>query len=393
MARGREHTLGHWAFLVEGAAFMGIMVILNLSFVSESPGFAGWSPHPYLLVILLITGRYGFTSGVLVGALASAIYFTQLVVGVDVVSWRDFLSLEYGQPVMMIMALACVLGIIIDHHRQQLSTAQAALAEAEHRLEALTSDHASLRAANVALADRVVGADATVPILYRYARLLNSTQPEEIYRGVLTILAEAFRAERAALYTLVDGQPEKLVGTGSDRPPLWSHLARALTQGGMVTVEDLPGHGEGTPPLYLAGSLREGLDGPVVGVLIVEQMPFMKYNRAAIRLFQSLLEWVSNSLGNAAQLQQLPIGARTAFIEAAHQQGRKMAERLRREGELTLENIFESCDLSGGVTSEVSANMSDVVDILEHDVPRGGHTQPDLAPLQHTTGARFGERS
>ena len=47
------------------AAFFLLVIAVNIFLFPETPGFIGLNPHPYLVVILLMSGRFGLKEGLL----------------------------------------------------------------------------------------------------------------------------------------------------------------------------------------------------------------------------------------------------------------------------------------------------------------------------------------
>ena len=334
-------ALRRLTFLLETAVVLGGLVGLNFWLAADTPGFVTVRPHPFYAVVLLITVRYGFAPGLISAALASGSYFAQLVLGLDVPTWRDFLAVDYSRPIVIMFAGAGVIGLIVSGHLRQIARLRERLGEAAADKASLETEQAELRDVNTELATRIVGADATLPALYRYAQLLNQTDLDDIYRGLIAVLHDAMHADEAAVYGLDDrGGWTRIHGEGPDELPLTGALrARLVGDGGIVTLRDLPDPGPDGPPLYLAGALRSGGTGEVKAVLTVNRIPFLRYGGPTIRLFGVLVDWAAASIENALQFAAMPSESQHLRQQRAEASSRRVVTQFMRTNMLRLDDL------------------------------------------------------
>ena len=167
------------------------------------------------------------------------------------------------------------------------------------------------------LANRVVGATDTLPMLYRYAKKLNNLDTDQILTVLTELVVEVTRADQASVYRL-DGEALPLhacngkVVTG---PPLSLEpvLFEAVVRGrSTLSLHDLLERNIKRRDIFLCGPLSEGKDGKVLGVLVVEALEFLRYNPATIRLFRVIIDWACASLETAAQYRDRPEDRRLA---------------------------------------------------------------------------------
>ena len=327
-------------FLFEALALLAVLVTLNVTVLRDRPGFLDASPHPYVVAALLGAARYGFFPGVIVGLLFTATYFLQLSLGVEVSSWQDFLATRYSQPAVFTLAGAALLGLVADTHLRRVQRAESRLAELEAQSSSLQQSQTALRDVNAELASRIVGAESTLPVLYRYARLLNATDEDALYRGLVEVGRDALGAEQVSLYRPKAGQLVRAYGDGPESFPFDHRISgRLIRDGGVLTLRELPQPGPEGPALYLAGALRQGDTGPVVGVLTIDRIDFRRYTEANLGLFRMLVEWAAVSLGQAVAFAQLSEAERTARTRTADVQSRRSADVFAKTGFIRLAEI------------------------------------------------------
>lgn len=313
-------------FLFEALGVLVLLVLFNVFVLPERPGFLDASPHPYVVASLLGAARYGFFPGVVIALIFTVGYYTQLALGVEVASWQDFLASRFSQPAIFTVTGSALLGLVADQHIRRVARAEARLGELEAATEAMQRSQADLRDVNAELASRIVGAESTLPVLYRYARLLNATDEDAIYRGLVEVAADALGAEQVSLYMPRGPNLVRRYGEGPESFPLDLRVtARILREGGVFTLKELPAPGPEGPALYLAGALRQGEGGPVMGVLTVDRLDFLRYTEANLGLFRMLVEWAAVSLGQAVAFSRLSDAERAARTQAAEKQGKRSA--------------------------------------------------------------------
>ncbi len=325
-----------FAFLVEALVMLAVLATLG-RLLGARPGFAGAQPHPYYAVALLVTVRYGFSPGLAAAGLASALYFVELLTGVEAASWRDFLALEYSKPVVVMLAGAGVVGLVVERHIRRLASLEAELGRLHDQARTLEQDRADLRDVNAELANRIVGTEATLPTLYKYARQLNQPEEGAIYEGLVEVLQDALRADAVSVYDVVGDGARRRLGPGPEDLPVSDRLVARLTrEGGVLTLTDLPPPGPEGPPIYMAGALRAGDGGPVVAILTVDRIDFLRYTEASLRLFRVLVDWAAASIGTARRLAQMSAPEREQERRHADASSRRAAHAFAQTGRIVL---------------------------------------------------------
>ena len=310
------------AFIPETLALVGIMAVLNLAFLPGRPGFLGIEPNPLWVVVLLMVGRYGFKGG-LFSALATSATYMGLVatrVGDDVISARDLMNWQYARPAVLFIAVGVVLGMIIQRKHNRLAKVEQDAEELVKENLELKRGEEELRDVNVELANRVVGATDTLPMLYKYAKKLNNLDVAQVLTTLTELVVEVTKARQASVYwvrgnqlplharngQVWDNGPELVL-----EPELYEML---VVRRQVLTLHDLTSRGIKRKDLYLCGALSQGTQGEITALLAVEELDFLRYNPATIRLFNVIVDWACASLEKAEEYRDRPDALR--FEEA-----------------------------------------------------------------------------
>jgi len=302
------------AYIGETILLIGVMAVLNLAFMPAQPGFMGIEPNPFWVPVLLMVVRYGFRASLLAGALAAATYMTLLTIRVreNVLGFRDLMTWTYAKSAVLFILVGTALGILVERHRARIRrlTQENELLARDNQL--LKRGEEELRDVNEELANRVVGATDTLPMLYKYAKKLNDLDMNQIFTALTELVVEVIKATRCAVYE-VDGRRlvrHSLNGQRSgERTELRLEpevIEEIVGKRKLITLHDLLARNIRRKDVFLCGPLSAGLSGKVLAVLVVEELEFLRYNPATVRLFNVIVDWAAASLEKAARFAANP---------------------------------------------------------------------------------------
>ncbi len=294
---------------------ISVLVVINLLFFREDPGFRDLNPNPLWLVVIAIAVRYGALPGYAVGVLSACVYLAFAALGTGLVPQENVFDLDVLlQPVLFLVA-----GGAIGELRESHKRAQKRLAAKYDDVEAGLQDVAQKYLASIELSRelerRISTQTSTVMTLYEAAKSLENVDVRQLSPSILELISSYIDAESCALYLLRDGKfllEEALPSRADfDRPEELDTskgmLAIAVGQGRTATVRDLKN--EATPAKMAAQRLLMATpllseDGQVMGILVVEKMLFLRFTPAVVKLFTLLGDWASSAFQRALRFQQ-----------------------------------------------------------------------------------------
>jgi hypothetical protein len=303
------------AYIGEAILLVGLMAVLNLAFMPAQPGFLGIEPNPYWVPLLLIVARYGFRGGLFVSLIAASAYMVSVGLRVqeDVIDVRDLFSWQYGRPAVFFIVGGVLLGLLVQRHKNRIARLEQENSQLARENQTLKRGEEELRDVNVELANRVVGATDTLPMLYKYAKKLNVLDVNTIFTTLTELVADVAKAGKAAVYRLVPGtrrlEQHSSNGERREGPELELEpevFEDVVARHKVISLHDLLARNIKRKDLYLCGPLCAGANGEVLAVLAVEQLDFLRYNPATIRLFHVIIDWACASLERAAQYRDQP---------------------------------------------------------------------------------------
>jgi GGDEF domain-containing protein len=285
---------------------------LNFLLAREDPGFLQSVLHPYWIIILLVAARYGFVPGLAAGIFAALHVFAALFRGLPTRNAIEKMLESQG----FVLPVAFVLvGVLLGDIRQRSMDTEEekkrALAEKEEALRVSREKLEGLEKARRILEARIVGETTTLKTLYQSARNFESLDLDEIYRGCLKILVEHFHVHQASLYMhegdyfvlkATQGWPEGRHPEGKVfaeesmmQIVLWEN--KPITIKDILAWKDSHRYAASYGELLAMIPLRDG-EGRAEGVVNIEKMDFLAYNRPTLEMIETVVEWAALALDN-----------------------------------------------------------------------------------------------
>jgi len=308
-----------YSYLYEIPLFYAILVALNYFRFPEYPGFLEINPHPYWLGILLFSFRYGTFAGAITGILSTVTYIIFIWLEGDRYLFGDFHF--YLLPSLFII-IGTLIGIGVDKYIQINKKQKKELIKLSGDKIHLYQELKSQRVITNELEKRIVTKTSTLVTLYEGARRLDTVEFEDLYKSIVLFFSKTLDVKEAAIY-LKDNNKWKLKRSlGWENEDSWPKeyalndgLVGLSGSGGKVlNIKNFLGKDverqkiqvtDSQPQLdikrecLMAGPLKKGENGNVIGVFSIQAIPLLSLNSATVNLFSFLLNWASRSLGTA----------------------------------------------------------------------------------------------
>ncbi|TAE34177.1 MAG: hypothetical protein EAY65_03550 [Alphaproteobacteria bacterium] len=298
--------------LLEIALFLGLALLINLVF-GGSPRFIASQPHPFWILILLVSAQYGSNEG-LAAVMASTLV---LLVGnipeqrVDQDAYDWLFSIAYVP--LMWMVTATILGLLRQRHIRERDELKRVLLETGDRERTFASSYEKLRTRKEQLELNVAGRVRTEIGALRAAKAMEKLDPESVIMGVITMIEAALGAEKFSLYLLSgdtltrhsthgwsEADYERLDEEYRVQDPLYQRvMVRHETLCIVNEAHEMVLNDQGV----LAGPLLDVETGAVLGMLKIEAIPFLELNLETVQMFRALCEWIALALNNARYYQ------------------------------------------------------------------------------------------
>lgn len=310
--RSRAEWLGlRRSTWLELALFFGVLIAWDVTF-GAGTRFAHVTPHPYWIIVLLMSAFYGLREG-LVAAVASALLYRAGHLPPQQMDQHvyDYAWMVLREPLLWLLA-ASVLGEIRRQHQRHESGLAAELATHRARLDELGDAYRRLDAIKDRLETRVVGQATTAVQLYRAVQAADRLDVQGVQQTIAEVVRATLEPEAFSLY-LLRGDALELVSqegwpAGAPWPrqyvpdtPLFDAVIagrRPLCAAQPADEAVLDGDG------LLAGPLVDMRTGQILGMLKVERMRFLDFNFSSLHAFRALCEWIATAYLNAQRFEE-----------------------------------------------------------------------------------------
>ncbi|MHB2019254.1 MAG: GAF domain-containing protein [Candidatus Xenobia bacterium] len=275
-------------FLGEALMVFAVMGLIGL-WHGHNPTFAGASPHPYLLPVVYMAIRYGWTEGVVTAFIAS------------VLAWGD------RDAIFLFLASSMFAGMLSDANRKQINRLRETVAEQGEQTMRLAESHRVLELANQELSERIMGEQVTLATFHRIAQRLAILKLEDLYPAVLDLSAEYIGAEACSLYLFADNRVTLKAAHGieipadeTERPLGFDLLSRAVAEKRLMTIKDQSTRGHESPlPYLLVAPILEPGGGRALGAVAIHRLPFTKFTSSSAKLLSVIAGWAGEAIHNA----------------------------------------------------------------------------------------------
>ncbi len=309
--KGVWHQISAWLFsrqaieIFEGV--LGVFAIGLLDYLLPTElGLQQFDLYLLWVVVLGISARYGAPAGYIVSILAAATFDAMLLLHANpYVAISPHLAI---QP-FLLFASGILVSELVRIHKRDAAQAKEKLEEVKAGLRQLQEQYTLTLEAKNELERRIANQPISIGTVSEFGHRMSVLRTEELFPTIFELLHSMLDVQACALYVaenrqlrLMAGQPEGY----ADRPVTITTdnalAQRAMRERRVVTIRDMVQHyGPATPPRAqgaIAGPLVSR-EGQLLGVIVIERLPFFKLTPGNIRLFEQLLKWIAGSLQNA----------------------------------------------------------------------------------------------
>lgn len=294
-------------YLVEVAAGVVVLAILNVAMFPRDPGMLRVEPHPGLLLVAAIASRHGLREGMM-----AAVIVTGLALAAHLFTGGAAAVTALAEPrawvtPFLLGLTGFILGAVREERRHEARALEARIAELERELAEQAVRFVATAETKHELERRVAEETASLSALYDAMRAIDALDVERLYPAVLGAARRLLQADACQLY-LVDGETLRL--RAADGPPpsraelpvddglagLAVQRARPVSIRDLVHVTTLDDLREA--PLLMAAPVLDR-DRALLGCLTVSRLPFLKLTPATLDRLGLVADWAGRALANA----------------------------------------------------------------------------------------------
>lgn len=298
--------------LIEMGLFFACVLILDY-FITGGTRFSGVSPHPFWIIVLLISCHYGTGEGLLAALLSSAaLLFFNLPEHPPSSDKFDYLLAISKNPLMWISA-SLVLGEMRHRHIKENEELSGQIAISHERENTIAEAYQGLKTIKESLELHIAGQLNSSISAFRMAPQAQKLDPAEALSGGGALIKAVLRPESFSVFMLegenlnaaiTDGWPEHHSYPLSYSPgqPLFDELIGRQKPLCVINNEDekaLEGHGVIAAPMIYKDT------GEMVGMIKIERLGFADLTLTSVQTVSAIADWIAATILHARYYQVL----------------------------------------------------------------------------------------
>lgn len=296
--------------LIEIAIFFVIALLIDY-LMGAGTHFSGVAPHPFWIIVLLMSTQYGTNEALLAAILSSLLLllgdFPAQQEGQD---WYTYVYDVSLTPILWIV-FAVIIGEIRQRHRNERERLRKELNASLERESKIAESYGIVSKRKENLETQIAGQLNSSVAAYRAAKAVETLNPSAVMKGIEELITAVLSAKTFSLYLFNNNKLNATImhGWDNDAPyareldehsPLYRSI---LGQKSYLCVANMDHEPLLDQQGVLAGPIINPDSGQVVGMLKVEALEFSSLGLQTIETFRALCEWTGNALVNARNFQ------------------------------------------------------------------------------------------
>ena len=301
--------------------FFLLLISANILLFPDYPGFLGIHPHPYLLAIILMAGRFGRSEGYLAaGAAAGVLTIFYIKEHYPFLRMDLFFAPDYTTSLLSFLLAAVFIGEmrhIARRREKQLLEENEQLKRDNQKYKEQLEIVIQIKEE---LENRLLGQQETLHSLYQATRALETLEEFDFYNALTRLTARFTGATRVSLYVI--DYPNDIIQcvarfgweereTTAAKIPLNEGLfSLIIKHNQMLTIKEIADRAEylklwERAPHQAYVYLPISLGSVTVAILTVDDIPFLKLNISTLRILSLIAELAVPALKNIIRFQDL----------------------------------------------------------------------------------------
>ncbi|MDH5393520.1 MAG: GAF domain-containing protein [Gammaproteobacteria bacterium] len=298
----------------QAMALLEVVVILAATLVLDYFFFGGTrfrqiEPHPYWVLVLLMSAQYGTRTGLITALAASLV----LVLGnvpdraleQDLHQWFFML---FKLPILWLIA-SVIIGEISFRHINASMHLNRQLEDYAQRQATLSDSFDEINEIKEKLEIRLAGQSRTIRKTLKAAREMESLEPRQVLERAQNLIASMLEPDKFSIYLLADDQlqlafehgwteTDNFVRDFDSESPLFKSVIRERN---VLCIADPADEAVLKQQGLLAGPLIMPESGELFGMLKIEQQSFSQLSLNTIKDFNSIREWIGAVYAKSVQ--------------------------------------------------------------------------------------------
>lgn len=282
-----------YKYLLETLLF--VFVVVAFGYYNGNPAFVGVTNHPFFLIILMISVRYGYLRGTVATTILAVAYL-----GFSYLTGKTPVSLEstWGhlrQP-FFFYAFAMFVGLLVEIDKKKIQKTNALLLKYTDKISQKSTEITKILSINENISNQLTTVDQSFNVVFHNTKSFYDEDIMAVYRTAYDLLIKTVKATSAFIYILEGNRFKPFLPKEEEKE------AGELIQTNHEAIEEIkntqsffrldstPFVSESTP-VYIGAVFHEK-SGNLYGLMVVKDIDFMNYNESSFITFKNLCKWL-----------------------------------------------------------------------------------------------------
>lgn len=288
----------------ESFIYTGMVYFIFFYLSPFKHGFLELNLHPLLIVVAVISMRYGTYLSTFGVIFATFFYFlAYLNVERDPIIF--FASFEYSKFILMFFFTALFIGKLRDSTDEKIIHMEDEISRLKKGFTRQKRNNIKLTFTNSRLKNQIINSRESILTLHHLTSSLDEMGVEEIFTKTILNIKQFIECDVISIYSY---NPEKnfarlKVKGGNGRLPSFFQIKEGEAHKRVIDAGKalaFPLDIEGDTPVYIAPVVAEGR---IIGFINVERLSFSVQERYTFEMFKVISHWLNRSLARAIRRQ------------------------------------------------------------------------------------------
>ncbi|WP_321328751.1 hypothetical protein [uncultured Ilyobacter sp.] len=285
---------------IESLLYTTVVYLVFFHFSSFKYSFLDMNLHPLLIVIAVISLKYGtYMSGFVVSF--SIIFYILSYVGLGRDMIIFFSSFEYYKFILMFFFTALFLGKLRDTTDERILHLEEEVTRAREDYEKQKENNVKLITVNSRLKKRIISSRESIVTLNQIKSSFENMNVEQIYTEAVLIMRQFLECDVVSIYNF---NAEKnfmrlILRAGNGRMPGFLQLKDGSVFSEVIkagTPMEFPLDVEGESPIFVSPIKK---NNEILGFINIERMGLDASERYSYEMFKIISHWLNEALSEA----------------------------------------------------------------------------------------------
>jgi hypothetical protein len=288
--------------IIEIALFF--LALFIIAFLAGLPfNFFTTCPHPFWIIVILISAQYGTKEGLLAAFAATIILLLGPLPEKNALQDQFEYFFVIGNLPLLLFVTAVILGELRMKHIRETNRQRQLAIEAVEREQKVAEAYSSLKKIKERLEIHIASETQTTMLAISAFKQLGLSGKEGIIQGAINLIKVLVAPEVFSIYFLIDGELKRIAFEGDVDEKLYTDhfgpdsmlFQDIVNKKRVLSVNALNFASLGKEGV-LAVPIVASEANEVRGMIIIEQMPFLRLRTTTIETLHMIGEWVGTAL-------------------------------------------------------------------------------------------------